>query len=160
MFQLPTPPPWEGLHPLVIHFPVALLSIAPLFILLAIIFKEQQKSFTIAAFVLILIGTLGAIVGVMTGEAAMTLAKRSPEINVVMSNHQAMMETVRNLAILLLLFYGVFTYFYFKGKFKASLVFVLQLIFLIFSGVILLLMTIGAHQGARLVHEFGIQSIM
>lgn len=160
MFQLPTPPPWEGMHPLVVHFPVALLAVVPLFILLAIIFKEQQKSFTISALILMLLGTLGAIVAVMTGEAAMTLAKRSPEINIVMSNHQEMMETVRNLAVLLLIFYGVFAFFFFKGKFKPSLVFILQIIFLIFSGINLLLMTIGAHQGARLVHEFGIQSIM
>jgi uncharacterized membrane protein len=160
MFQLPNLPPWEGLHPLVIHFPIALIAVTPIFILLAIIFKEQQKNFTISALILLFLGTIGAIVAVETGEAAMTIAKRSAEINPVLLAHQTAMTSVRNLSVIFLIFYSVFTYFFVKNKFKRSLVFLLQLIFLIYSGLILLLMINGAHQGARLVHEFGIQSVM
>ena len=36
MIQLPPIPGWYELHPLVVHFPIALLLIAPLFVLLGL----------------------------------------------------------------------------------------------------------------------------
>ncbi len=37
MFSLPSAPPWEGMHPLVVHFPIALLMVSPILILIGLL---------------------------------------------------------------------------------------------------------------------------
>ena len=55
---LPPIPSWSELHPLVIHFPIALLLVAPIFILGAV-FTDPKKGrpFLLAALVLMILGT-------------------------------------------------------------------------------------------------------
>ena len=53
----PQIPNWSELHPLVIHFPIALLLVAPLFIIAGILMNPQKgRPFLIAAFSLMLRG--------------------------------------------------------------------------------------------------------
>jgi uncharacterized membrane protein len=160
MFSIPTPPPFEGMHPLVVHLPIGVLVLIPLFILLAIVFKHNSKSFVITTTLLSWIGTIGAIVAVITGHAAYELAPRSAEINELLIKHMNLAELTRNLFIGFSVVYTVFLYFFSKDKLKPSLVFILQIVFLIFAGISILVLVNAGHIGAELVHKHGVQSIM
>ncbi|OGU59167.1 MAG: hypothetical protein A2X64_07195 [Ignavibacteria bacterium GWF2_33_9] len=161
MFSLPTPPPFEGMHPLVVHLPIGVLVIVPLFILLAIVFKQNAKNFTLTAAILSWIGTIGAIVAVITGQAAITMVMdHSPELNAVMQDHVALALMTRNLFIVYSIFYTAFTYFLLRDKVKPSLSLILQIVFLVFLGICILGLINTGHLGATIVHHFGVQSIM
>ena len=71
MGHLPPLPTWQELHPLVIHFPIALLLVAPLFIFLgAVLRKERSRVFLISALILMLLGTATLYLATQTGQAA------------------------------------------------------------------------------------------
>ena len=57
MLQFPAIPSWDALHPLIIHFPIALLLIAPIFIRVvgAALTPAKGRSYLIAAMVLLLV---------------------------------------------------------------------------------------------------------
>ena len=42
MIQMPPIPSWDGLHPLIIHFPIALLLVAPLLVLIGALLKPEK----------------------------------------------------------------------------------------------------------------------
>ena len=93
--------PWDALHPLVIHFPIALLMIAPVFILIGMFLKRSAREFALSALILMLLGTVGTYVAVETGEAGAKLVERTPEINAVLERHEEMAEQTRLLFTLL-----------------------------------------------------------
>ena len=65
MLQFPAIPSWDALHPLIIHFPIALLLIAPIFIVVgAVLTPAKGRSYLIAAMVLLLVGTASIFVAV------------------------------------------------------------------------------------------------
>ena len=93
MLQFPPIPSWDALHPLIIHFPIALLLIAPIFIVLgAVLTPARGRAYLIAAMVLLLAGTASIYVAVQTGEAAGKLAERSPGIETVLESHESLAE--------------------------------------------------------------------
>lgn len=182
--MLPPIPAWDGLHPLVIHFPIALLIIAPMLILIGIFSKNKGRTFLISAFILMLIGTIGAFVAVSTGEAAGELAERLPGVDAVLEEHEELAETTRTVFTALTAIFGVLVFapMLFGRKNKTvmmtragdtyipesvepaglshKIMIPLGLAFLLFysAGILLLLNT--AHQGGRLVHEFGVRAFM
>jgi uncharacterized membrane protein len=160
--MLPPWPGWDGLHPLIIHFPIALLMVAPVFLVLAIVGKTHAPGFAWSAFALLLLGTAAAFVAVSTGQAAAELAERSDAINAVLMRHEELAEQTRNIfagitasyAILLLLPFG----------FK---LFTRQSYRTIVSGLMLIVVLAGslqlvraAHQGGLLVHKFGVHTML
>ena len=42
MLQFPPFPTWDSLHPLIIHFPIALLLVCPLFILIGAFLSAEK----------------------------------------------------------------------------------------------------------------------
>ena len=64
MLTLPPIPSWQAIHPLVVHFPIALLLIAPVFILIGIALKPERRfPFLLVALILMALGTLRHICG-------------------------------------------------------------------------------------------------
>src|SRR5581483_1632849 len=96
MIQFPPIPAWDAFHPLIVHFPIALLLVAPLFIVMgALLQPEKGRAYMFAALILMAVGTSAVFVALETGEAAAKLAERTPEINAVLEHHEQLAELTR-----------------------------------------------------------------
>lgn len=163
MIELPPIPPWDALHPLIVHFPVALLMVAPVLVLLGLVLKpERGRGLLVSALVLMIFGTVAAWVAVETGEAAGRLAERTPEINAILEHHEELAESV---ALVFTALTAVFAAVLFipglirkpLGRAAGSS---LLVVYLGFYAVGVLLLTNTAHNGGRLVHEQGVHALM
>ena len=160
--QLPPYPGWEGLHPLVIHFPIALLLVAPILMLIGMFVRRHERGIRIAAFVLLVLGTIGAFVSVQTGKAAGEIAERTPEISVVLEHHEDLAESSLTIFTILTVFYAaiIFGPGLFKLTVPRGILTTAIIIFLIVYGAGTLILINTAHNGGRLVHEYGVQSLV
>ena len=163
MFQLPPVPGWEGLHPLIIHFPIALLFAAPLFVVLgAALSPRRGRPMLYAALVLMVLGTVSIFFAVETGEAAGKLADRTPEINAMLEHHEALAEKARlTFSILTVVFAGVLAIPVMrKWEPKRLMTTVLPLVFLLAYGAGMVVLANTADHGGRLVHELGVHALI
>ena len=154
-------PSWDGLHPIIIHFPIALLLVAPLFIVLGLIRPERFRLFSISALILMLLGTIGAYVAVATGEAAMQLVERTPELGAAIDQHEEMGENTRLIFTILTVVFALLLAAprVFKAR-RPRLLLILHLVFLLlYLGSCLVLARTG-HLGGRLVHQFGVHALI
>lgn len=161
MLQFPSIPSWQALHPLVIHFPIALLLVAPLFILAGALLRgERGRWLLISALILMIAGTLGTFLARATGEAAGKVIGSTPQVHAVLENHEELAEiTSLAFCVLSLTFTAIVLAPRFLRNAENRVVSVfLPLAFLIFysAGAVLLLNT--AHNGGRLVHELGVHA--
>ena len=163
MVELPPLPGWDGLHPLVVHFPVALLLVAPLFVLAALFLSPVRgRAPLLAALALIALGTVGTWVAAASGEAAGKLADRSPEINAALERHEDLAEATRaiftglTLALAAILFGPAVLR---RQMARAPLLALLGAFLVTYAaGAALLANT--AHNGGRLVHQLGVHAWM
>ena len=161
MFGLPPLPSWDGLHPLIIHFPIGLLFVAPLFVVIGAILKPQKsRPMFVAALLLMVLGTVAAVIAMESGEATAKLADRTPQINAVISAHEDLAErTVITFTALDLLFLAIVVLPQLMKRVPARLLTTaLPLLFLAAYAFGVLTLTNTAHNGGRLVHEFGVHA--
>lgn len=160
--MFPPIPSWDGLHPIIIHFPIALLLVVPLIILIGVFVPKSGRAFLISAFILMLIGTVATFIAVSTGDAAGELAEHMNNVESVLEEHEELAETTRSVFTALTIVFGVilFAPMLFKKELSRVISIPLNLAFLVFygSGVVILMNT--AHQGGRLVHELGVRAVM
>ncbi len=104
MFELPQ---WSDLHPLVVHFPIALLLVVPIFLVLTLFNRTTAWAFSLSAFILMVIGTVGAVIAVQTGGAADDAMKFSEAVEVIVERHEHLAETVQVVFILLTVAFGL-----------------------------------------------------
>ncbi|MFA6241999.1 MAG: DUF2231 domain-containing protein, partial [Candidatus Hydrogenedentales bacterium] len=97
--MFPPIPSWDTLHPLIVHFPIALLLVAPLFVILSLAVRKYSRPFAVCALTLMILGTIGTIVAVSTGEAGAELADRTPGVDAALEQHEELAETTRTLFI-------------------------------------------------------------
>lgn len=163
MVQMPVIPPWEGLHPLIVHFPIALLLITPLLVIVGALLKPEKGRIVLyTALGLMLMGTLGTFLAAATGEAAGKLAERTPQIDAVLEHHEELADATRAVFAGLTLIFAaiVFAPKVFRklpGKLVTT---ALPLVFLLLYGAGMLLLANTAHNGGRLVHEFGVKAML
>lgn len=159
--MLPAIPSWDGLHPIIIHFPIALLFVAPILVILGMIFHKSGKAFMVSAFVLMLIGTIATFIAVSTGEAAGELAERIQNVEAVLENHEELAETTGNVFTALTVIFGaiVFIPMIFKKEFGRKIVIPISIAFLFFYAAGTVVLINAAHEGGRLVHEFGVRAM-
>ena len=105
-------------------------------------------------------GTLGTFLAVGTGEAAGRIAERTPQIDVVLEHHEQLAEATRiAFSVLTVVFAAILLIPMILKQASNRLVSTaLPLAFLVLYGGGILLLTNTAHNGGRLVHEFGVRA--
>jgi uncharacterized membrane protein len=162
MPQLPPMPSWDGLHPLIVHFPIGLLMAAPVLLVLGMIFQDGRRLFSIAALVIMIMGTAAAYVAVETGEAAAELAVRTPQVSAVLERHEQLAETTRTLFTILTVVFAaiLFVPALVRKEFRRSIFVLLNVVFLVVYAAAAVYVADTGHNGGRLVHELGVRALM
>ena len=71
MIQMPPIPSWEGLHPLIIHFPIVLLLVTPVLVLVGALLKaEKGRPVLYVALALMIAGTLSIFLAACHGRGS------------------------------------------------------------------------------------------
>lgn len=162
MIDFASIPSWDALHPLIIHFPIALLLIAPIFVLVgAALPPAKGRPYLIAALILLLVGTGSIFVAVETGEAAGKLAERYPGMEPIIQNHESLAERTQAVfGVLSVIFVALIAAPWLLKRADTRLTTtILPLAFLILYSAGALLLINTAHNGGRLVHEFGVRAV-
>jgi len=137
--------PMESVHPLVVHFPIALLLTAVLLDVLALGLK--RPGLHAAALWNLWLGTIGAGVAVLTGRWAAEIAKHTFEIHQVMELHE-------RLGIATLILGGLVVAWRLWKRDRLGRRARIATVGLMFA--IAGTLGYGAHLGGRLVYEFGV----
>ncbi len=159
---MPTVPGWDGIHPLIVHFPIALLLATPVLLILGIIFPDGRRVFSISGFVTMLMGTVAAYVAVESGEAAAELVTRTPQISAVLERHIKMAETTRDIFTVLTLVFAaiLFVPTILRKPMKRGVFVVTNVVFLVLYSAAALYVADTGHYGGKLVHEFGVRAMI
>ncbi len=154
-------PGWNGAHPLVVHFPIALLTVTPVLIVVGLLVK-RARPFLGAALLVMALGTAGAWLAVASGEAASHLAEGTPGIEPLLEQHEEMAETARTLfTVLTLVFAALGSVPLAAGRElpRALRVGSYGALLAVYAGALGYLAN-TAHQGGRLVHEKGVHALV
>ena len=155
-------PGWDGIHPAMVHFPIALFLVAPLLLLVSLFSRQAWKAWAGSALVLMLLGTLAAWLAVASGHAAGQLVDKTDVLAREIGRHEALGVTTRNLFTL---FTGVFAVLMLLPAALHKVLPIwarvgLHTVFLVayLGGTVVLAR--AASQGGRLVHEFGVRAMI
>lgn len=162
MNLLPPLPSWDALHPLIVHFPIALLIVAPAIIVAGVFLPRHRAGFFLAALLMFAIGTISAYIAVSTGEAAARVAERGVEINSLLERHETLAENARLLfTILTVLWLAIVIGLRVaERRLPAWSHAGLPLVFVAACVPGLLLIAQMAHLGGRLVHQHGVHAML
>jgi uncharacterized membrane protein len=156
-------PTWDAIHPLIIHFPIVLLMLSPFLILAgALRPSERGRTMLYVALVVMMAGTVGTYLAVSSGEAAARVAERNPQIETVLDQHEQLAEATRVAFSALTVIFATILMIPLALEKTANRITstALPLAFLVVYAGGVLLLTNTAHNGARLVHEFGITAAL
>jgi len=81
-------PPFNHIHPAIVHFPIALLTVAPLLVLMGLVWPAQRRGIHTAALILLLLGVGGLILALITGEAVERFARATPALLAGVRDHE------------------------------------------------------------------------
>lgn len=163
MIEFPPLPSWDALHPLIVHFPIALLLFAPLFVVVGALLRTPRgRSFQAAALSLMVAGTIATFVAAATGEAAGKLADRTELSSAVLEHHESLAESTRAVFTGLTLAFAAILFGprLFKIELAPTASAALTVAFLVFYSAGAVLLANTAHNGGRLVHELGITAMV
>ena len=163
MLQIPPLPSWDSLHPMIIHFPIVLLLLSPLFILAsAVMAPRRSKPYMVSGLLILLLGTGTLFIATSTGHAAADLAERGGSFDAVLEMHEELGSETRILfaglsAILLGMCFAPKVLRREEDRIFTTL---LPMAFLALYSVGVLFLVNTAHAGGRLVHEFGVHAMV
>ena len=81
-------PPFNHLHPAIVHFPNALLTVAPLLVLVGLLWPAQRRGIHASALILLVLGVGGLILALITGEAVERYARATPALLAGVRDHE------------------------------------------------------------------------
>jgi uncharacterized membrane protein len=154
-------PTWNGLHPLVVHFPIALLLIAPLFVVVgAALPSAKGRPFLVSGLILMALGTAAVFAATTTGEAAMESVGSTPAIRATLEEHRDLARTTQ---VLFSVITVVFAALLFVPKLlrrelgpRVNAAMLAAFLVLYATGVLFLVNT--TLQGEGLVHDLGVKA--
>ena len=161
MLTLPPLPSWQAIHPLIVHFPIALLLFAPLFIVIGVLRKPKASlPFLIVALILMTLGTAATFVAASSGEAAGELADKDSTVKAVLEQHEELAQTTESAFSALTLIFAAILFVprLLRRERTRVISTILPLVFLVFYATGAILLANTAHQGGRLVHELGVKA--
>ena len=162
MAQLPMIPGWDGIHPLLIHFPLSLFFLAPVFVLFASLTKgPTRRTFLISALTVMLFGVTSIYAAFEAGQTAAASVTRTEEVRTVVDRHHELASLARSSLTAATLLFGltllICTCFHLQLRELTS---VLPLGSIVFYALGLFWLINTAYHGERLVHEFGVGNIV
>lgn len=164
MELFPPMPNWEAAHPLVVHFPIALLMLAWVPMLIGLLDSKRRWAWMVAALLMLLAGTAGAFVAVISGEASEDkVVVLSEVVDRAISEHEHMGEFARTLAVaataLFVVVLGLGAGLK-KGKGKTIALVIGGVVFLGVYGICVNRLAWAGHMGGELVHVHGVLAPM
>jgi len=135
----------KNLHPMVVHFPIALLSVFFIMELLGVVFGAEKLR-TGASWMLYL-GALGAIAAVSAGWLAESTVTHSEVVHAIMERHEAFGISVLVIAVILSAW---------RLRYAHTLSGSLRFVYLFIAFIMLLLMSFGADLGGLMVYKHGV----
>jgi uncharacterized membrane protein len=81
-------PPWNHIHPAIIHFPIALLTVAPLLVLLGLLWPAQRRGIHASALLLLVLGFAGLILAYESGQAVERFVRATPALLAGVREHE------------------------------------------------------------------------
>lgn len=134
-----------NLHPMVVHFPIALLTTFLILEILSLILKSE--SLKTGASWMLYAGTVGAFITVIAGFRAAATINHSDEIHAIIESHEHLGLAVLLIAIILSLWRIVF-----KRKLAGSW----WIVYLALSIIMVIVMSFGADLGGLMVYTHGV----
>ena len=81
-------PPWNHIHPAIVHFPIALLTVAPLLVLVGLLWPAQRRGVHASALILLVLGFGGLLLALESGEAVERYARATPALLAAVRDHE------------------------------------------------------------------------
>jgi len=160
MFEFPSIPSWDALHPGISHFPIVLLLVAPVLVVAALLSREQRRNLMALAFWFLLAGTVTIYLSAATGDSAKELAPKAPEITRAIEAHENVGSIARAVftGLTVLLAALQFGPGLLKKPLSPKAALSLTVVFLVLYAVAALLLYDAAHTGGLLVHNLGVHA--
>lgn len=162
MSWFPTLPGWDGIHPALVMFPVALLLVTPLLAIVGLFARGAWRTWAAAALVTMALGTIAAWFAVGSGHAAGQLVDKTAELEAAILRHEALAVGARNLFTLLTVLWAaiVLLPMWIKRPIPQGMRIGVQVIFL--AGYVASVGALArtADAGGRLVHQQGVHAMV
>lgn len=148
-------PPWNHIHPALVHFPIALLTVAPLLVLLGLILPGQKKGLHTAAAMLLVLGVGGLFLALESGDAVTRYARATPDLMSGVRVHELLAQKTTLIFVLLGLFFLVLWGLPLVRRRELSRTLELGLLtlWLLLSAFCVLSLAQTGHAGGHLVHD-------
>jgi uncharacterized membrane protein len=162
MTWFPAIPGWDGIHPALVHFPIALLLAAPLLLVVSLFAKRSWGAWAGAAWVVMVLGAAAAWLAVGSGHAAGQLVDKTDAMARAIGRHEALGILTRNLFTALALLFAAILLLpaMIRKPIPAPFRITLHSLFLaLYLGGTTVLVH-AANQGGHLVHERGVRSMV
>lgn len=164
MELFPPMQPWESMHPIVVHFPIALLLLAWVPMLIGVFDRPRRLAWMLGALLMLLGGTGAAFAAVMSGEATEeTVVAGSVAAERAIHEHEEMAELARTMFIvasaLFVVTLGLGAGLK-KGTPRRVIVAIAGVVFLGFYAFGVSRLAWAGHMGGELVHVHGVRAAM
>ena len=162
MAHLTMLPGWDGIPPLLIHFPLTLFFLAPVFVVFAGFAKTTtRQTFLISALTVMLLGSASTYAAFEAGQTAAAAVTPTGELQTVIERHHELASLARSSLTAATLLFGLTLLICMCFRLQVhELTGVLPLGSVVFYSLGLFWLINTAYHGERLVHEFGVGSIV
>uniref|UniRef100_A0A832I1K7 DUF2231 domain-containing protein n=1 Tax=Eiseniibacteriota bacterium TaxID=2212470 RepID=A0A832I1K7_UNCEI len=162
MSWFPALPEWDALHPVVVHFPVALLFAAALLVFAGLFARASWRAWAGAALLMMVAGTVAAWFAAASGHAAGQLVDKAGAVGAAVTRHEALGVLTRNVFTALTLAFALLVALpraLPKPPAEPLRITVFAAFLVVYLGATTLVAR-TANEGVRLVHATGVRALM